>query len=80
MPPPPADFASPIPLGPMVAVQSLFGFPPNGNGENAVSRGPMCWDPIVGMFRSATGNSSSAFGTTTSGLFEQLQSNEGNVV
>ena len=75
MPPPPVDFASPIPLGPMVAVHSLLGFPPNGNGENVVSHGPMCWDPIVGMFRAAAGNS----GSTSAGLFEQIQSNEGNV-
>jgi hypothetical protein len=77
MPPPPADFASPIPLGPMVAVQSLFGFPPNGNGENVVSHSPMCWDPIVGMFCAAGGNGGGA--SATSGLFEQIQSNEGNI-
>ena len=78
MPPPPADFASPIPLGPMVAVQSLFGFPPNGGGEGVLSHGPVCWDPVVGMFRVAGGNGGATI-SASSGLFEQIQSNEGNL-
>jgi hypothetical protein len=73
IPPAPADFASPIPLGPMVSVQSLFGFPPTASqGEsNATATSHhqgICWDPLVGMFR-AGGNSV--------GLFEQMSSNEG---
>jgi len=71
IPPAPADFASPIPLGPMVAVQSLFGFPPTASqGEsNATATGHyqgICWDPVVGMFRA---------GGSTAGLFEQMSSN-----
>ena len=50
-----------------------------GMAENVVSHSPMCWDPIVGMFRAAGGNGSGAAGAPSSGLFEQIQSNEGNV-
>lgn len=78
IPPAPADFASPIPLGPMVAVQSLFGFPTTPASENGPTITPshqgnystpgICWDPVVGMFRAGSGT----------GLFEQMSnSNEG---
>lgn len=63
VPPAPADFASPIPLGPMVAVQSLLGFPPTATAASVADTGQgqgICWDPAVGMFHAA--------GT---GLFEQ---------
>jgi len=48
LPPAPADFASPIPLGGMV-VQGVFGFPGGTTGEMGAV--PICWDPSVGMFR-----------------------------
>lgn len=68
VPPAPADFASPIPLGPMVAVQSLFGFPHGQQGEAA---GPaLCWDPILGMFR-ATGTGAIPGGANARSVFEQ---------
>jgi hypothetical protein len=74
IPPAPADFASPIPLGPMVTVQSLFGFPPTvSQGESNVTatghHQGICWDPLVGMFRS---------GGNTVGLFEQMSANSTN--
>jgi hypothetical protein len=66
VPPPPADFASPIPLGPMVAVQSLFGFPTPTAENGHISQG-ICWDPVVGMFRAAGSSAVSA-----TGVFEQV--------
>lgn len=63
MPTAPADFASPLPLGPMVAVQCLSGF--NPASENVTSQGIM-WDPNLGMYRTTNGP----------GVFEQV-SNEG---
>jgi hypothetical protein len=65
IPPAPADFASPIPLGPMVAVQSLFGFP-EGAGQGA-----FCWDPVVGMFRGTTA-------ATGGAVFEQVAGEAAN--
>jgi hypothetical protein len=61
MPSATADFASPLPLGPMVAVQCLGGFP--GAGENLASQG-IVWDPALGMYR-ATGGV---------GVYEQVSS------
>ena len=60
IPPAPADFASPIPVGPVVAVQSLFGFPNTGTEVN--------WDPVVGMY-CATHSGGNTIGTA--GVFEQ---------
>ena len=66
VPPAPADFASPIPLGPVVAVQSLFGFPGANVAASAAESGQgICWDPTLGMYRA---NIPSSAGTS---LFEQ---------
>ena len=68
VPPAPADFASPIPLGPMVAVQSLVGFP--GQGERGAGATAICWDPMIGMFR-PTGGGSLPGGGNANSVFEQ---------
>jgi len=70
IPPAPADFASPIPLGPMVAMQSLVGFPHGGQGDAGVAATAICWDPIIGMFR-PTGAGSLPGGGNASSVFEQ---------
>jgi len=79
IPPAPADFASPIPLGPMVAVQSLFGFSGEGGAQSGAAT--ICWDPVVGMFR-GTGTAAAAAavaGAVAGGatVFEQVQAGEG---
>jgi len=68
IPPAPADFASPIPLGPMVAVQSLFGFP------EGAAQGAFCWDPVMGMFRGTTAAAAAAGGA----VFEQVAGEAAN--
>jgi hypothetical protein len=62
VPSPPADFASPIPVGGMVPLQSLVGMMEGGNS--------VCWDPMMGMYRATTG--------CPSGLFEQGSAGNGN--
>src|SRR5579859_1383742 len=67
VPAPPPDFASPIPLGQMVAMPSVMGF--TTQGDNA-SCGGLCWDPVVGMYRTSAGNGAGM----PSGVYEQMSS------
>ena len=76
VPPAPADFASPIPLGPMVAVQSLFGFPPEGAAPGAA--GAICWDPVVGMFRGTANSAVAAAVAGGAAVFEQVAGDAAN--
>jgi hypothetical protein len=72
VPAPPVDFASPVPLGQMLAVpSSLLGFPSTENGAaRATQQGGICWDPVVGMYRST--NAAGA------GAYEQQQQGAAN--
>ena len=67
VPAPPADFASPIPIGGMVAVQCFGGYTPDGHAQAATSgvsggssmnlaaaTAGICWDPVVGMYRATS--------------------------
>lgn len=65
VPAPPADFASPIPIGGMVAVQCFGGYTPDGHAQTTTggvgggssanpAMGGICWDPVVGMYRATT--------------------------
>ena len=58
VPAPPADFASPIPIGGMVAVQYVGGYHPESHSPAASAASfpgaGICWDPVMGVYRATT--------------------------